>query len=141
MTVASEQMSGRHVDSEPKRDGYETASYAAARLLEIATCNADALVEDAREEAAEIVAQARVQAEELGVRAEEQRVELDRAHSEALHDLEEGRVVLEAKVNQLAEFERQYRDHLISYLNGQLETLHRPAIAESTADSARLPRS
>jgi cell division septum initiation protein DivIVA len=124
MTIASEQTSGTQVDSDRMRDGYETASYAAARLLEIATRNADALVEEAREEADAIVARARVQAEELSARAEEQRVELDRAHSATLHELEERRVVLEAKVNELAEFERQYRNDVIAYLNGQLEALH-----------------
>jgi cell division septum initiation protein DivIVA len=129
-------------------DALRTTSYAAARLLEIATRDAEALVEDAHAEAREVVIQARAQAEQMiqasvaeakargeamSVRAEEQRVELDRARSETLRGLEERRVELDATVNQLAEFESRYRNHLTSYFTGQLETLHRPTIAETLA--------
>jgi cell division septum initiation protein DivIVA len=129
-------------------DAVKTASYSAARLLEITTRNADALIADARAEADQIVTQARAQAEQMiqasladanareetmSARAEEQRVELDRARSETLSELEERRAELDAKVNQLAEFESQNRNQLISYFNSQLETLHRPTIAEALA--------
>ena len=127
-------------------DAVRTASYAAARLLEIATRNADALVEDAREEADQTLTQARAQAEQMiqsslaeakardetmSARAEAQRVELDRARHETLRQLEERWVELDAKVNQLVEFESQCRSQLISYLNDQVQTLHGPTIAET----------
>jgi cell division septum initiation protein DivIVA len=141
--------------SAPVFEGAETtASYAAARLLEIATRNADALVEDAREEADQMVARARAEAVQMvqvsladaeareasmSACEEEQRVELDRARSEALRELEERRAELVEGVNQLVEFESELRNHLVSYLSGQLETLHGPnvAIALSTDAESR----
>jgi vacuolar-type H+-ATPase subunit H len=134
--------------SDEGEDAVTTASYAAARVLEIATRNADALVEEARDEAHHMVTQARAQAEKIiqgrladarareeamSVQAEEQRGELDRARREARHELEERRAELDATVNQLVEFESQFRKDLISYFNGQLETLHRPTVAEALA--------
>lgn len=131
------------------QDTAKTASYSAARLLEIATRDADALVADARVEADQVVSQARAQAEqliqdseaeaaareeEMSARAEEQRVELDQARNETMRELEGRRAELDAKVNRLAEFEHEYRDQLISYFNGQLETLHGPTIREAIAE-------
>lgn len=131
-------------------DTVNATSYAAARLLEIATCNADALVEAAREEADHLVTQGRAYAEQvirssladaeaceemMSARAEAQRVELDQLRDETMRQLEERRAELDAKVNHLVAFEGQYRSRLISCLNDQLRTLHGPAIAEALGDA------
>jgi cell division septum initiation protein DivIVA len=120
-----EQPRDAHESAAVDVDAAEAPSYAAARLLEIATGNADALVDDAREEADRIISQARA-------RAEEQRVELDLARGEILRELEERRAELEAKVDRLVEFESRYRSHLVSYIDGQLETPRGPTFDEVT---------
>jgi cell division septum initiation protein DivIVA len=131
-------------------DAASAPSYAVARLLEIASSNADALVEAAREEADHLVTQARAHAEQviwssladakaceetMSARAETQRVELDRLRFETMRELEERRVELDARVSQLVEFESQYRSRLITCLNDQLRVLHGPTIAETLGNA------
>src|SRR3954454_251320 len=114
------------------------ASSAAARLLELATRNADELVGEAKNEADMILAEARTKAERLESesKAKADEVEADaRTRSEMLEsetaerrqqllgDLEREKVSLNTEVENLRSFEREYRSRLKSYFEQQLEAL------------------
>ena len=114
------------------------ASSAAARLLEIATRNADELVNDAKNQADRIVGEARTKAErvESEAKAKAERVEADaRTRAEKLdHEtadrrnqlfgqLERERDKLAKEVEELRAFEREYRSRLRAYFEGQLAVL------------------
>jgi DivIVA domain-containing protein len=114
------------------------ASNAAARLLEIATRNADEMVEDAKNEADKIVGEARTKAERLEseARTKAERLESDaRTRAQMLDsetserraqlfgDLEKERDKLNVDVENLRSFEREYRSRLKSYFTQQLEAL------------------
>ncbi len=114
------------------------ASNAAARLLEIATRNADELVEDAKNEADKIIGEARTKAERLDTesRSKADRLEADaRTRAQMLDsetaerrrqmfgDLEKERDKLSNEVENLRSFEREYRSRLKSYFSQQLESL------------------
>jgi DivIVA domain-containing protein len=114
------------------------ASNAAARLLEIATRNADELVEEAKNEADRIVGEARTKAERLD---SESKGKADRIEAEArsraqmldsetaerrqqlFGELEKQRDKLNSDVENLRSFEREYRSRLKSYFVQQLEVL------------------
>ncbi len=114
------------------------ASNAAARLLEIATRNADEMVEDAKNEADKIIGEARTKAERLEseARTKSERVESDaRTRAQMLDsetserraqlfgDLEKERDKLNIDVENLRSFEREYRSRLKTYFTQQLEAL------------------
>jgi DivIVA domain-containing protein len=117
------------------------ASNAAARLLEIATRNADELVEDAKNDADKIIGEARTKAERL---ESEAKVKADRLESDArtraqmldsetaerrqqmFGELEREREKLNSEVETLRAFEREYRSRLKSYFTQQLEALSGP---------------
>jgi DivIVA domain-containing protein len=118
------------------------ASNAAARLLEIATRNADELVEQAKNEADKIVGEARTKAARLESEAKSKadRLEADaRTRSQMLDsetserrqqmfgDLEKERDKLSNEVENLRSFEREYRSRLKSYFAQQLEALNGPS--------------
>ena len=134
-------------------DDVSAPSYAVARLLEIATANAEALIETAREEADQLQTQARARAEQIlqagcadaeareasmRAREEEQRAALERARAEADRDLDARRAEVEERVDQLLQFERELRTYLTSYFNEQKEMLHRSPVVTlmATADAA-----
>jgi DivIVA domain-containing protein len=114
------------------------ASSAAARLLEIATRNADELVGEAKDEADKIVGEARTKAERL---ESESKTKADRVESDArtrsqmldsetaerrqqlFGDLEKEKDKLNAEVENLRSFEREYRSRLKSYFQQQLSAL------------------
>ena len=128
------------------------ASNAAARLLEIATRNADELVEQAKDEADKIIGEARTKAERLEA---ESKVKADRLESDArtraqmldsetaerrqqmFGELERERDKLNSEVETLRAFEREYRSRLKSYFTQQLEALSGPG--ESPAVSEEQP--
>ena len=115
------------------------ASSAAARLLEIATRNADELVGEAKDQADKIIGEARTKAERLEA---ESKVKSDRLESDArtrsqmldsetaerrqqlFGDLEKEKDKLNAEVENLRSFEREYRSRLKSYFTQQLEALN-----------------
>jgi DivIVA domain-containing protein len=130
------------------------ASNAAARLLEIATRNADEMVEDAKNEADKIVGEARTKAERLESEAKmkAERLESDaRTRAQMLDsetserraqlfgDLEKERDKLNIDVENLRSFEREYRSRLKTYFTQQLEALagsaesHAPSTDEAPA--------
>ena len=125
------------------------ASNAAARLLEIATRNADELVEEAKNEADKIVGEARTKAERLESesKGKADRLEADaRTRAQMLDsetaerrqqmfgDLEKERDKLNGEVENLRSFEREYRSRLKSYFTQQLEALN--GSAETAAPSS-----
>ncbi|NYG57963.1 DivIVA domain-containing protein [Nocardioides daedukensis] len=127
------------------------ASNAAARLLEIATRNADELVDDAKNQADKIVGEARTKAERL---ESESKVKADRLESDArtrsqmldsetaekrqqmFGDLEKERDKLSTDVEQLRQFEREYRSRLKSYFTQQLESLEATPEGPSTVSDS-----
>jgi DivIVA domain-containing protein len=133
------------------------ASNAAARLLEIATRNADELVEDAKNEADKIIGEARTKAERL---ESESKTKADRLESDArtrsqmldsetaerrrqmFGDLEKERDILNSEVEKLRSFEREYRSRLKSYFTQQLEALNTAAGegSFSASDDAPAPK-
>ncbi|MBM9460488.1 DivIVA domain-containing protein [Nocardioides sp. zg-536] len=131
------------------------ASNAAARLLEIATRNADELVEDAKNEADKIVGEARTKAERL---ESEAKMKADRLESDArtraemldgetaerrtqlFGDLEKERDKLSAEVETLRSFEREYRSRLKSYFTQQLESLKAPGDTLAPVEEAPAPK-
>jgi len=114
------------------------ASNAAARLLEIATRNADELVDEAKNEADKIVGEARTKAERLESEAKSKSDKLEadaRTRSQMLDSetserrkqmfgaLEVEQEKLNGEVENLRSFEREYRSRLKSYFSQQLESL------------------
>ena len=131
------------------------ASNAAARLLEIATRNADELVEDAKNQADKIVGEARTKAERLEAESKSKadRLESDaRTRSQMLDaetaerrqqlfgDLEKERDKLSLDVENLRSFEREYRSRLKSYFTQQLEALQGASEAGPSGDEAPAPK-
>jgi len=131
------------------------ASNAAARLLEIATRNADELVEDAKNEADKIVGEARIKSERLEAEAKTKsdRLESDaRTRAEMLDgetaerrtqlfgDLEKERDKLSAEVETLRSFEREYRSRLKSYFTQQLESLQAPGDTLAPTEESPAPK-
>ncbi len=128
------------------------ASSAAARLLEIATRNADEVVEDAKNEADKIIGAARTKAERLESESKSKadRLEADaRTRAQMLDsetaerrqqlfgELERERDRLTSEVETLRSFEREYRSRLKSYFTQQLEAL--TGSAETAAPSQEPP--
>lgn len=124
------------------------ASSAAAKLLEIATRNADELVSDAKEEADKIVGAARTKAERLEAetKAKTDRLESDARTRAAMLDsetearrkeifgnLEKEKDTLNGEIEGLRSFEREYRSRLRSYFTQQLEAL------DGSGQAASLP--
>ncbi len=138
--------------AEPETIRVETvpqASNAAARLLEIATRNADELVEQAKGEADKIIGEARTKSERLEA---ESKVKADRLESDArtraqmldsetaerrqqmFGELERERDKLNSEVETLRSFEREYRSRLKSYFTQQLEALAGPGESPAVSD-------
>src|SRR6478735_5119836 len=131
------------------------ASNAAARLLEIATRNADELVEDAKNEADRIGGAARTKAErvESESKTKADRMEADaRQRSQMLDsetaerrqqmfgDLEKERDKLNSDVETLRQFEREYRSRLKTYFTQQLEALSTGSDSQAPVDSGQGPK-
>lgn len=131
------------------------ASNAAARLLEIATRNADELVDEAKNEADEIVGSARTRAERLESEAKSKadRLEADaRTRAQMLDsetaerrqqmfgELERERDRLSGEVETLRSFEREYRSRLKSYFSQQLEALNGSGETAAPSDEPPAPK-
>jgi DivIVA domain-containing protein len=125
------------------------ASSAAAKLLEIATRNADELFGEAKDEADRIVGAARAKAERLEaeIKTKSDRLESDARTRAAMLDsetearrkeifgnLEKERDQLNSEIEGLRSFEREYRSRLKSYFSQQLE-----ALDGNTAGAASIP--
>src|SRR3954454_1895391 len=95
------------------------ASSAATRLLELATHNADQLVGEAQVEADQILADARAEAERLQndarTRSEQLDSDTEARPTQLVGELDAERQRLDAEVEDLRSFEREYRGRLRTY--------------------------
>jgi DivIVA domain-containing protein len=126
------------VPSLPAVSTVPEASTAAARLLEIATQNADQLVAEAQNEADKILSEAQVKSERLetDAKTKSERLEADaRSRAEKLDsetsqrrqqlfgELERDKDNLARELEDLRAFEREYRSRLKGYFQAQLRAL------------------
>jgi DivIVA domain-containing protein len=99
----------------------------AARVLALAQQTADQAIAEARNEANKIVGEARGRADGMEREARGKADALERdaqeKHRVAMGSLETARAALERKVDDLRAFEREYRQRLKSYLDGQMRQL------------------
>jgi len=99
----------------------------ALRVLMMAQRTADDHVNDARREADTVLAEARSKAEELtrDARAKADALERDarQRHQEAMGGLDAKRTALQKHIEELKQFEREYRTRLKAYLESQLRDL------------------
>jgi DivIVA domain-containing protein len=114
------------------------AATAAARLLEIATNNADQLVNEAKEDADKIIGEAHAKAERLETeskakadrldsdartRAEKLDSETTERRNQLLGQLESDKESVARELEDLRTFEREYRARLKGYFQAQLQAL------------------
>src|SRR3569833_2968610 len=99
----------------------------ALRVLMMAQRTADDLVADARREADKLLSEARTKAEEVtrDSRAKADALERDarQRHQEAMGGLDAKRTALQKHIEELKQFEREYRTRLKAYLECQLRDL------------------
>src|SRR5690606_3893653 len=99
----------------------------ALRVLMMAQRTADDHVSDARREADKLLAEARAQAEEMTREARSKAEALERdarqRHQEAMGGLDAKRTALQKHIEELKQFEREYRTRLKAYLESQLRDL------------------
>ena len=110
----------------------EAPDQAALRTLQMAQRTADSAVAEAKAEADKLVSDARIRAAELEREAQTR-------HNTVMGQLESQRVALEARVEDLRAFEREYRTRLKAYLETQLRDLDGRAPAEAVAPAAAPP--
>ncbi|MEU8261321.1 DivIVA domain-containing protein [Micromonospora sp. NPDC048999] len=99
----------------------------ALRVLMMAQRTADDHVTDARREADQLLSEARSKAEEVTreARAKADALERDarQRHQEAMGGLDAKRTALQKHIEELKQFEREYRTRLKAYLESQLRDL------------------
>ncbi|HWB38135.1 MAG TPA: DivIVA domain-containing protein [Rugosimonospora sp.] len=99
----------------------------ALRVLMMAQRTADDHVNDARREADKLLTDARTKAEEVTreSRAKAEALERDarQRHAEAMGGLDAKRTALQKHIEELKQFEREYRTRLKAYLESQLRDL------------------
>jgi DivIVA domain-containing protein len=99
----------------------------ALRVLMMAQRTADDHVSDARREADKLLSDARTKAEEVtrDARAKADALERDarQRHQEAMGGLDAKRTALQKHIEELKQFEREYRTRLKAYLESQLRDL------------------
>lgn len=99
----------------------------ALRVLMMAQRTADDHVNDARREADKLLSDARAKAEEVTreARAKADALERDarQRHQEAIAGLDTKRTALQKHIEELKQFEREYRTRLKAYLESQLRDL------------------
>ena len=102
----------------------------ALRVLMMAQRTADDHVSDARREADKLLSEARTKAEEVtrDARAKADALERDarQRHQEAMGGLDAKRTALQKHIEELKQFEREYRTRLKAYLESQLRDLDGP---------------
>jgi DivIVA domain-containing protein len=100
----------------------------ALRVLMMAQRTADDHVSDARREADKLLSDARAKAEDVTREARGKADALERdaraRHAEAMGGLDTKRTALQKHIEELKQFEREYRTRLKAYLESQLRDLH-----------------
>jgi DivIVA domain-containing protein len=113
----------------------------AARVLALAQQTADQAIAEARAEANKIVGDARSKAEAIEREARNKADALERdaqdKHRSIIGVLETQRNALEAQLDQLRQFEREYRSRLKSFLEGQLRQLDSSQESENLSNGPR----
>jgi DivIVA domain-containing protein len=113
----------------------------AARVLALAQQTADQAIAEARSEANKIVGDARSKAEAIEREARNKADALERdaqdKHRSIIGVLETQRNALEAQLDQLRQFEREYRSRLKSFLEGQLRQLDSSQESENLSNGPR----
>ena len=113
----------------------------AARVLALAQQTADQAIAEARSEANKIVGDARSKAEAIEREARNKADALERdaqdKHRSIIGVLETQRNALEAQLEQLRQFEREYRSRLKSFLEGQLRQLDSSQESENLSNGPR----
>ena len=117
----------------------------ALRVLMMAQRTADDHVTDARREADKLLSDARTKSEEAVREARSKADALERdartRHAEAMGGLETKRTALQKHIEELKQFEREYRTRLKAYLESQLRDLHgRSEGLETDAARTETPR-
>ena len=114
----------------------------AARVLAMAQQTADQAIAEARNEANKIVTEARARPRRSSATSRPRRGAgagcRRHRHRAAMGSLDQQRQILERKVEDLRQFEREYRSRLRSYLEGQLRQLESQSY---DADRPRTPAS
>ena len=117
----------------------------AARVLALAQQTADQAIAEARNEANKIVGEARARADGMEREARGKADALERdaqeKHRVAMGTLETARAALERKVDDLRAFEREYRQRLKSYLEGQMRQLEASGGDDACASATARRRS
>ncbi|MBA3744420.1 DivIVA domain-containing protein [Sporichthya sp.] len=118
-----------------------SSSDGAARVLALAQQTADQAIAEARTEANKIVGDARQRAEAIEREARSKADALERdaqdKHRSIIGVLETQRTALETQLDQLRQFEREYRSRLKSFLEGQLRQLENSAEGENLSNGPR----
>jgi DivIVA domain-containing protein len=118
-----------------------SSSDGAARVLALAQQTADQAIAEARAEANKIVGDARQRAEAIEREARSKADALERdaqdKHRSIIGVLETQRTALETQLDQLRQFEREYRSRLKSFLEGQLRQLENSAEGENLSNGPR----
>ena len=123
MQAELEQMRAAGRPGRRRGDGEQQA----LRVLMMAQRTADDHVSDARREADKLLTDARTKAEEVtrDARAKADALERDarQRHQEAMGGLDAKRTALQKHIEELKQFEREYRTRLKAYLESQLRDL------------------
>ncbi|MFD2080265.1 DivIVA domain-containing protein [Actinopolymorpha cephalotaxi] len=146
----------RQTTPQPGPSSIAEASSAAARLLEIATQNADQLVSESKEQGNRILSDARARAERLEnearglasrleseARSKSEQLDRDTAErrTQLFGQLEKEKTRLQREVDELRTYERQYRSRLKAYFESQLRVLAGQGNLENGLESGNGPRS
>ena len=113
----------------------------AARVLALAQQTADHAIAEARAEANKIVGDARSKAESIEREARSKADALERdaqdKHRTIIGVLETQRTALERQLDELRQFEREYRSRLKSFLEGQLRQLETTQEGDNLSNGPR----
>src|SRR4051812_5778097 len=127
MQAELEQVRAQGPVGAPSGAGGGDGEQQALRVLMMAQRTADDHVADARREADKLLSDARSKAEEVTREARAKADALDRdarqRHQEAMGGLDAKRTALQKHIEELKQFEREYRTRLKSYLESQLRDL------------------
>jgi DivIVA domain-containing protein len=125
----------------PAETTISSGADSAARVLALAQQTADQAIAEARSEANKIVGDARSKAESIEREARNKAEALERdaqdKHRSIIGVLETQRNALEAQLDQLRQFEREYRSRLKSFLEGQLRQLDSSQESENLSNGPR----
>jgi biotin carboxyl carrier protein/vacuolar-type H+-ATPase subunit H len=126
---------GGAVSSARESAEVQDATRRAAHVLSLAQRTADTLTSNAKDEADSIISAAHTRAKAIldkaQSKADDLQADAEQKHSETTGTINQQRVVLEGRLEQLRSFEREYRTRLTAYLDSWLEELAPPVASAS----------